>query len=59
MTINGIILEEMGDNPQLNREIPIGDYIAQITETDGRSVIKARIRQNPKKTPQEDDADPF
>lgn len=59
VTINGVILEELGDNPQLNREITIGDYIAQITETDGRSVIKAKIKQKPIPKENEDDSDSF
>ena len=59
VTINGVILEELGDNPQLNREITIGDYIAQITETDGRSVIKAKIKQKPIPKENEEDGDSF
>ncbi len=57
VTINGIILEQLGDNPQINREVDIGNYIAIITETDGRSVIKAKIKQKPPEIDKEDEND--
>ena len=60
VTINGIILEMLGDNPQLNREVDLGNYTARITETDGRSVIKAKITPRPRPAQtEEDDSNPF
>ncbi len=45
VTINGIILEELGDNPQKDLVIEIGDYQAKIIETNGSSVLKAQIQE--------------
>lgn len=43
VTINGIILEELGDNPHKDQTVNIGDYLAKIIETNESSVIKAQI----------------
>lgn len=49
VTINGIILEELGDNPTKEQSLVIGDYLVKITETNGSSVLKAQITEKIKK----------
>lgn len=43
VTINGIILEKLGDNPKKNDEIDLGGYKATILNTNGISVLTAKI----------------
>lgn len=43
VTLNGVILEIIGDNPKKNLTVNIGDIVATIIETDGISISKAKL----------------
>ena len=53
VTLNGIILETLGDNPKKNVTVNLGNFTATITETDGISISKVKLTPKQKENEQD------
>ncbi len=53
VTLNGIILETLGDNPKKNVTVNLGNFTATIIETDGISISKVKLTPKQKENEQD------